>query len=68
MADPTFAEQMVAKYEALLLEATGLKSVSVAGQMVTYDDLQTQYDLWKGRVAREQGTRPRILSAELGGV
>jgi hypothetical protein len=29
VADTTFAEQMVAKYQAILLESAGLKSVTV---------------------------------------
>ena len=67
MPDPTFAEQMVTKLEALLLENAGVQSVNVDGQAVTFTDLQRQYDYWKGKVARESGTRPRVASVNLGG-
>jgi hypothetical protein len=68
MADPTFAETMVTKLETLLSEAAGLRSVTVAGQMVTYENLIEQHGYWKKQVAQEQGTRRRILPIEMGGV
>lgn len=64
---PTFAEQMVTKYETLLLKAAGLSSVNVDGVNVSYRDLASDYEKWKRRVAQEQGARPRIASVDLGG-
>jgi sulfur carrier protein ThiS len=45
----------------------GVQSVTVDGQTVTYDDLLKQYNFWKSRVARENGTRPRVGQIWLGG-
>ena len=43
MADePTFAEQMVTRLEALLARCAGLQSVNVEGETVTFADLQQQ--------------------------
>lgn len=67
-SEPTFAEQMVAKLEQVLLEAAGLQSVTIAGQVVTYVDLTKQHAHWKAQVAREQGGRPLFIQVETGGV
>lgn len=68
MADePTFAEQMVAKLEGLLLQSAGLQSVNVDGEAVTFADLEKRYDYWKGRVASESGARPISATIDLGG-
>lgn len=60
----TFAQRMVEKFETLLTEAVGLKTVTVNGTTTTYDDLQRQYQFWLGRVAREAGS-PRIVRLDL---
>lgn len=62
---PSFAETMVTKLETLIASSAGLKSVSVDGEAVTYDDLLKQYDYWKSRVARESGARPRVAQVDL---
>ena len=61
------ASQQVARLEALIQQCTGLKSVSVDGQAVTYENLLDQYNYWKSRQARENGTRPRVAQIDLGG-
>lgn len=65
MAGLTFAEQMVAKYEALLLKCAGLTSIAVDGFNTSYADLEEKHRYWKNRVAREQHTRPVALSVNL---
>lgn len=63
--DPTFAEQMVAKLEALLLKNAGLKAVNVDGTMVSYDDLEAKWEFWKTKVAREGGGKRRAATISL---
>ncbi len=54
----TFADQMVTKYETLLLQAAGLRAVQVDGQSVSYGDLERRHRHWKRIQARERGVRP----------
>ena len=61
----TFAEQMLEKYEELLLANAGLKQVSVDGQTVSYAELERRYEFWRRRVAVERGSRPRSASIKL---
>jgi len=63
----TYAEQMVAKFEALLQTASGLDTVSVDGQSVRYTDVEAKYRYWKREVAREKNQRPQAASINLGG-
>ena len=63
----TFAEEQVERLETLLASNVGVKSFSIRGREVTYDDLLEQYQFWKSKVAREQGTRPRVAQINLGG-
>ena len=63
----TFAEQMVAKYEALLASAVGLDSITVDGQSVRYADVEAKYRYWKREVEREQGRRPAAAGIDLSG-
>jgi len=63
----SFAAQQVTRLETLLAQCVGVKSVTVDGQAVTYEDLTAQYNFWKSRVARENGTRPRVAQIYLGG-
>jgi hypothetical protein len=63
----TFAETMLAKYEALLAVSAGLDTVSVDGQSVRYADVEAKYRYWKRDVAREQDRRPQAASINLGG-
>lgn len=63
----TFADQMVAKYEALLLANAGLTSINVDGQVVSFADLEAKYQQWKSMAARESGRRPRAAQIKLSG-
>ena len=60
-----FAEKMVKKYEQLLDENAGVKSVSVDGQSVTWDDLQRQYTFWKKELDKSEGKKPMIQQGNL---
>jgi len=62
MADETFAEQMLAKYEVLLLAHAGLKSASVDGRTVSVDDLEQKYRYWKAVVDAETNGVARTVS------
>jgi len=61
----TFAEDQVSRLETLLASSVGVRSVSVDGVSVSYDDLLRQYDYWKSKVALEGGTKPRVSSINL---
>lgn len=63
----SFASNQVATLEALIKQCAGLKSATVDGQAVTYENLLDQYNYWKSRAARENGTRPRVAQIDLGG-
>jgi len=63
----TFAAQMVAKYETLLLASAGLKMVMVDGQSITYGELEQKYDFWARKLAAETGTKPRASRIKLDG-
>lgn len=65
---PTFAEQMLARIEAALLESAGVKSAVIAGQTVSFDDLVAQRDHWRREIQKEQGGRPLMLEVHMGGV
>lgn len=64
---PTFAESQVERLETLLAQNVGVRSINVDGVSVTYDDLLKQYDYWKSKFAREEGTRPRVAQIDLSG-
>ena len=61
----TFAEDMVEKYQALLMANAGVKNVSVDGQNLTLDDLEEKLEYWSRKVAAANGTRPRVLQINL---
>jgi hypothetical protein len=63
---PSFAAEQLARIQGLLAANIGLKSISVDGVNVSYDDLVKQYDEWSSKVARENGTRPRISQIYMG--
>jgi len=63
----SFATDMVTKYEGLLATHAGMKSVSVDGQSVTYDELEKQYEFWVKKAGAEAGTRPRLSKINLSG-
>ena len=64
---PSFAETMVAKYEALLQKAVGLREVMVNGQRISYAELEQQYQFWKREAARADGKRPVASNIDLSG-
>ena len=64
----TFAQQMLARIEAVLLESAGLQSATIAGQTVTYADLLQQRDHWRKEVAQEKGDRPLMIPVQFGGI
>lgn len=61
----TFAEDMVEKYQTLLLANAGVKSVTVDGQSMTMDDLERKLEYWSRKVAAANGTRPRVMQINL---
>jgi hypothetical protein len=63
----SFASDQVERLETLMAENPGAKMIVVDGEQIQYDDLLKQYDYWKSRAAREEGTRPRAMSIDLGG-
>lgn len=63
---PTFAEDQIERLETLLAANVGVSKVNVDGVSVEYDDLLKQYDYWKSKFAREEGTRPRVAQINLG--
>lgn len=65
MPDPTFAEQMVAKYQEILLKCAGMTSANIDGRQVALSDLEQKLAYWEAKVAREQGGRPQITSIRL---
>jgi hypothetical protein len=67
MAEDTFANKMVTKFECLLEDNVGVQSVTVDGVAVSYADLLVQYEYWKKRQAVARGTRPRVSSINLSG-
>lgn len=64
---PTFAEQMLAKIEALLLANVGVQQCVVDGVTVQYVDLVAQRDHWRRQVQQEQGKRTQLLRVDLSG-
>lgn len=63
----TFAEDQLARIEALLARNPGVRQISFEGVTVAYDDLVKQRDYWLNQVAREQGKRTAIIRVDLGG-
>jgi hypothetical protein len=63
--DLTFAQQMVAKYQALLLSSAGLTKVSIDNQEVRVADLEKAYGFWQRKLAALTNTRPRVVSIDL---
>jgi hypothetical protein len=65
MAEPTFNQTMVTKLQdALAADPLG-KSVSIDGTSVTYADAIERLRVFESRLARENGTRPRVNKANL---
>jgi hypothetical protein len=63
----TFADQMVAKYQALLLANAGVERFEVDGSAMRYVDLEKQYAFWRRLAQRESGARPLAAQIKLGG-
>ncbi len=64
---PTFAAQMLARVEALLLDNVGVTEVTVDGVTTKYADLLAQRDRWRREVQQEQGKRSQMLGVDLSG-
>ena len=60
-----FAEEMVEKYKGLLRDNAGIKSVSVDGQSVSYDDIQKQYNQWKKILDSSTGKKAMVSQINL---
>ena len=60
-----FADEMVEKYQALLLANAGVKSVNVDGQSLSLDDLESKLEYWSRKVAIADGSRPRVMQINL---
>lgn len=56
---------MVEKYQALLLANAGVKNVSVDGQSLSLDDLESKLEYWSRKVAIADGSRPRVMQINL---
>jgi hypothetical protein len=65
--EPTFAEQMLAQIEALLLANVGLQQVTIDGVVTQYVDLQQQRNEWLRQVEKERGRRRQLLHVDLSG-
>jgi hypothetical protein len=61
----SFADQMVAKYEALLLANAGASVVTIDGTTVKYRDLEDKHAFWKRRAARASGARPMVAQIKM---
>lgn len=66
MPEPTHAEQMVAKYEALNLQCAGMISMNVDGQQVSLEDIKAGLAYWERKVAIQNASRPRLRRIVLG--
>jgi hypothetical protein len=66
-AETTFAEQQLARIEALLAESVGMTSITVGNTSVSYDDLIKQREYWKREVNIASGQSHRVLRFNLGG-
>lgn len=65
MPKDLFAEKMVDKYQQLLLDNAGVKSVNVDGQSVTYSDLKADYQSWKNQLDASTGDKALIAQLDL---
>lgn len=63
-----FAEEMIAKYQAIMLKSAGLRSVSVEGESMSLDDIEAKWTFWKKERNRIKGTKPKIAVIRMGGV
>lgn len=66
MPTPTFAEQMVTKLQEKLLAMAGVKSTDVDGENVDLTDLKKDWEFWKLQVARENGSKPKLVEIRIG--
>ena len=61
----TFARQMVAKFQQLLLENAGALEVNVDGQDVKYADLEAKYSYWQRKLLILTGRSPTVSRIRL---
>lgn len=63
---PTFAENMIAQLESLLLENPGVDRISLPdGRSVSYRDLKRELEYWRKKAGRESNSRPRVATIKL---
>jgi hypothetical protein len=65
MSETSFASQMLAKYETLMLSSAGMRTINVDGVSVSVADLEAKHAYWAAQVAREDGTRPVAVNIDL---
>ena len=63
---PTIAQQMVEKYEALLLANAGVESVVVDGRRIAFHDLEKKHAYWSRRREAELNKRPVVNTLDIG--
>lgn len=63
-----FVDDMLAKYQALLLANPGVTSVVVDGVSVSYADLEAKVEYWSGKVDASNGLRHGAATIKLGGL
>lgn len=60
-----FILQMVEKYRKMLLDCAGMQQIMIDGQVVSYRDLELQYDHWSRKLAKHNGERPVLAGINL---
>lgn len=60
-----FAQQMVEKFQTLLLENAGAVRVNVDGNDVSYADLEAKYAYWQRVLQRHKGKSPTVSRIRL---
>jgi hypothetical protein len=62
---PSFAQQMITKLQAVLLESAGLAEAVIDGVSVKLTDVEAKLRYWENRRAQECGAKPRVSSIDL---
>lgn len=61
----TFAQQMIVKLKAILLEGAGLTECVIDGVSVKLADIEAKLAYWESRRAVERGCKPRCSPIDL---
>lgn len=67
MPSQTFNQQVVAKLQARILELVGVTKTGGDGESIELADLEKKLAFYEARVARENGSKPRVSSIDLSG-